>query len=257
MYIYVIMKKLIVLSVLCLLCSSVVCRAVGNYPLDSLKTDSEGFYILFDGSSFNGWRGFGKDSVPSVWTISDGCLEYEKTPDCTKGDIIFDHEFGDFELKFEWMVTPNANSGVFIHAREVRLRDGSLCPIYMTAPEYQIRDNDIPAASVLQGHQSGSLYDMIPADPQNANEVGEWNTGAIRVRHGRVSFFQNGVRVVKFNLRSKSWIKMLEDSKFSSEKSPEAYEILSKCGKRGYAGYIGIQDHGRKVYFRNIRVKPL
>lgn len=251
------MKKVILFFVFCSLAASGVCRAADYYPLDSLAMDKEGFYILFDGDSFKGWRGFGKDSVPDVWIISDGCLEYDKAPGCTKGDIIFDHEFEDFELRFDWKVTKGANSGMFIHAREIESVDGSICPMFMTAPEYQIRDNDIPEASVLKGHQSASLYDMIPAKPQNANAVGEWNTGAIRVRHGRVSFFQNGVRVVKFNLRSKSWIKMLEDSKFSSEKSPEAYEILSKCGKRGYAGYIGIQDHGRKVYYRNIRVKPL
>ena len=251
------MKKLIVSAAFCLFGALGMCRAAGSYPLDSLKTDCEGYYVLFDGSGFKGWRGFGKDSVPDVWIISDGCLEYDKAPGCTKGDIIFDHEFEDFELRFDWKVTKGANSGVFIHAREIESGDGSICPMFMTAPEYQIRDNDIPAASVLQGHQSGSLYDMIPADPQNANEVGEWNTGAIRVRRGKVTFFQNGIPVTKFDLRSKKWIRMLEDSKFSSSKSPDAFGILSRCGAKGYAGYIGIQDHGRKVYYRNIRVKPL
>ena len=148
-----------------------------------------------------------------------------------------------------------ANSGVFYLAQEIPNQ-----PIYISAPEYQVLDNENhPDAKLgVDGNrQSASLYDMIPAKPQNSKPFGEWNTAKILVYDGTVAHFQNGTQVVEYHLWTPKWKEMLDNSKFSKDKWPEAYELLLNCGGENHEGYIGLQDHGNNVWFRNIRVKEL
>ena len=105
--------------------------------------------------------------------------------------------------------------------------------------------------------KSASLYDMIPAVPQNQNPFGEWNKAKIMVYKGTVVHGQNDKNVVEYHLWTPQWTEMLENSKFSSEKWPLAFELLNNCGGENHEGYIGLQDHGDDVWFRNIRVKIL
>ena len=105
--------------------------------------------------------------------------------------------------------------------------------------------------------KSASLYDMIPAVPQNAKPFGEWNKAKIMVYKGTVVHGQNGQNVVEYHLWTPQWTEMLENSKFSSEKWPLAFELLNNCGGAQREGYIGFQDHGDDVWFRNIRIKVL
>ena len=44
--------------------------------LSTLTTDKDGFYVLFDGKSLDGWRGYQKDYIPSKWNLKDGCLHF-------------------------------------------------------------------------------------------------------------------------------------------------------------------------------------
>jgi len=105
--------------------------------------------------------------------------------------------------------------------------------------------------------QSASLYDMIPAKPQNQKPYGEWNTAKIMVYKGTVVHGQNGANVVEYHLWTPQWTDMLQASKFSQEKWPLAFELLNNCGGENHEGYIGLQDHGDDVWYRNIRVKVL
>lgn len=133
-------------------------------------------------------------------------------------------------------------------------------PIFISAPEYQVLDNaNHPDAKLgVDGNrQSASLYDMIPAKPQNAKPFGEWNTAKIMVYNGTVVHYQNGEQVLEYHLWTPQWKEMLDKSKFSKEKWPEAYDLLINCGGENHEGYIGLQDHGDNVWFRNIRVKEL
>ena len=179
------------------------------------------------------------------------------------GDIIFAHKFQNFELKFEWKVAKGSNSGVFYLAQEVQTeKDGKtqIEPIYISAPEYQVLDNaNHPDAKLGKdgNRQSASLYDMIPAKPQNQNPYDQWNEGSIMVYKGTVVHGQNGENVVEYHLWTPQWTEMLQASKFSEEKWPLAYELLNNCGGENHEGYIGFQDHGDNVWFRNIRVKIL
>ena len=235
---------------------------VDNAQVDlaSFPQDKDGYYVIFDGKTLNGWRGYGKDKAPSRWTVEDGAIKFNgsgggEAQTGEGGDLIFAKKFKNFELEFEYKVDKGANSGVFYLAQEIPGQ-----PIFISAPEYQVLDNaNHPDAKLgVDGNrQSASLYDMIPAKPQNAKPFGEWNTAKIMVYNGTVVHYQNGEQVLEYHLWTPQWKEMLDKSKFSKEKWPEAYDLLINCGGENHEGYIGLQDHGDNVWFRNIRVKEL
>lgn len=215
---------------------------------------------LFDGETFAGWRGYNRTDIPAAWTIEDGCIKINgsgmgEAGAQDGGDIIFDQKFKDFELELEWKVDKGANSGIFYLGQEIPGK-----PIYISAPEYQILDNENhPDAKMgVEGNRmSASLYDMIPAKPQNAKPFGEWNTTKIMVYQGTVAHYQNDELVLEYHLWTPKWKELLDKSKFNQKDWPEAYELLINCGGENHEGYIGLQDHGNNVWYRNIRVTPL
>ncbi len=237
--------------------------------LAKFAKDKDGYITIFDGKTFEGWRGYGKDHVPTRWTIDNGAIKFNKSgggeaQEADGGDIIFAHKFKNFELTFDWKVAKGSNSGVLYLAREVETTDENgnkkLEPIYISSPEYQVLDNaNHPDAKLGKDNnrQSASLYDMIPAVPQNSKPFGEWNTGKIMVYKGTVVHGQNGENVVEYHLWTPQWTEMLQASKFSEEKWPLAFELLNNLGGSEREGYIGFQDHGDDVWFRNIKVKIL
>ena len=236
--------------------------------LSEFPVDKDGYYVIFDGKTMKGWRGYGKDNVPARWVVDNGAIKFigsggGEAQEGDGGDLIFSHKFKNFELEFEWKVSKGGNSGVLYLAQEVTTeKDGEtiLEPIYISSPEYQVLDNaNHPDAKLgVDGNrQSASLYDMIPAKPQNQKPYGEWNKGKIMVYKGTVVHVQNDVNVVEYHLWTQQWTDMLQASKFSQEKWPLAFELLNNCGGENHEGYIGFQDHGDDVWFRNIRVKVL
>ncbi|MDR1883931.1 MAG: DUF1080 domain-containing protein [Prevotella sp.] len=250
--------------------------AIYTQPLkDSVQTeelfaiDKDGYISIFDGTSFKGWRGYGKDKVPGKWVIDDGAIKFNGTgggeaQEQDGGDLVFAHKFKNFELVFEWKVAKGSNSGILYLAQEIETTDDKgnkrMEPIYISSPEYQILDNaNHPDAKLGKDNnrQSASLYDMIPAKPQNAKPFGEWNTGKIMVYKGTVVHGQNGENVLEYHLWTPQWTEMLQASKFSQEKWPLAFELLNNLGGPNREGYIGLQDHGDDVWYRNIKVKVL
>lgn len=238
--------------------------------LSQFETDADGYIHIFNGKDFTGWRGYGKENVPGKWTIEDGSIKFNgsgggEAQDGDGGDIIFAHKFRNFELKFDWKVDKGSNSGVFYLAQEVRAKDPNtgemrLEPIYISAPEAQILDNENHPDAKLgvdNNRQSMSLYDMIPANPQNSKPFGEWNTGTIMVYKGTVVHGQNEENVLEYHLWTQQWTDLLQASKFSQDKWPLAFELLNNAGGPDREGYIGLQDHGDDVWFKNIRVKIL
>jgi len=227
----------------------------------SQKEMEEGWQLIFDGSTFKGWRGYGKDSVPNAWSIDSGAIIISgsgkgEAGALQGGDIIFaDKKFKNFTLSLEWKVSKGGNSGIFYLAQEIEGK-----PIYISAPECQVLDNQFhPDAQMgVDGNrQSSSLYDMIPAKPQNANPHGEWNKVEIMVYKGTVTHKQNGVVVVEYHLWTPEWKTLLDSSKFSKDKWPDAYDLLINAGGENHEGFIGLQDHGDDVWFRNIKVKEM
>ena len=207
---------------------------------------------LFDGTSTDGWRKYDSTAFPSKgWNIDDGALHCKGSGSGEAGgpgggDIIYDKKFSNFELSFEWKISQGGNSGVFILAQEIPNE-----PIWKSGLEFQVLDNDKhPDAQlgVNGDRKAASLYDLIPANPQNTKPAGEWNQAGILCYQGTVVFKQNGANVVEFHLWTEDWKKMVENSKFK-----EFPAFLNPA----HEGYIGLQDHGSDVWFKNIKLKEL
>ena len=229
-----------------------------------LPIDKDGYITIFDGKTFNGWRGYGKDRVPSKWIIEDGCIKFNTSGDGDGGDLIFAHKFKNFELEVEWKISKGGNSGIFYLAQELTTTDKNgnevLEPIYISAPEYQVLDNaNHPDAKLGKDNnrKSASLYDMIPAVPQNQKPFGEWNKAKIMVHNGTVVHGQNDQIVLEYHLWRPQWTEMLQESKLSEKRRPLAFQMLNNCGGDNREGFIGFQDHGNDVWFRSIRIKIL
>lgn len=209
----------------------------------------EGWVLLFDGETTEGWRGYNRDSFPDGgWVIEDGTLKVEGAGTGEAGgqggDIIFDQKFQNFHLSLEWKVSEGGNSGIFYLGKELENR-----PIWHSAPEMQILDNANHPDAMLGvdgNRQAGSLYDLIPADPQNFRGYGEWNKAEVLVYRGTVVHFQNGEPVVEYHLGTPAWEEMVNNSKFA-----DYSDVFGKFEP----GYISLQDHGDDVWFRNIKLR--
>jgi hypothetical protein len=245
------MKKFSLLLALITVVTFSFAKKGGDDNTLTKKEKKEGWILLFDGKSTDQWRGYGKETFPKGWIIEDGTLKCNgsgrgEAGARDGGDIITKEQYQNFELTLEWKISEGGNSGIFFLGQEV---DGE--PVYMSAPEMQILDNDRhPDAKLGRdgNRQAGSLYDLIPADPQNAKPVGQWNKVVITVFKGTVVFNQNGKNVVEFHIWTDDWKKMVADSKFKDW--PNFVDPASK-------GHIALQDHGDDVWFRNIKIKAL
>lgn len=228
--------------------------------LSKFPKDAEGWITLFDGRTMHGWRGYNRAECPPAWQAVDGAITLKGSGDgeaggADGGDLVFAHKFKNFEFEFEWKVDKGSNSGILYMIQEVKD-----APSFYSAPEYQILDNqNHPDARLGKdgNRQSASLYDMIPAKPQNSKPYGQWNTGKVMCYKGTVVHYQNGEPVVEYHLWTPEWKKMIDGCKFSKDKNPLAYELLINCGGPAREGFIGFQDHGDNVSYRNIKIKLL
>lgn len=216
----------------------------------SKKEKKEGWVLLFNGKNFDGWRQCNGTAMPVNWVIDDNAMkvftgEGKQPGQGSDGDILFQSKkFKNFELTIDWKASKMANSGIFYNVREVPGK-----PIYYAAPEIQVLDNVDASDNKLASHLAGSLYDILPADPKTVKPTGEWNTIVIRVKDGKVTHTQNGVKVVEYTLWTPEWDAMVAKSKFKD--FPGWTEGIGKDG------YIGLQDHGYPVWFRNIKIREL
>lgn len=214
------------------------------------KEKKDGWVLLFNGKDFTGWRQCNGAAMPANWVIEDNAMkvvigEGKKPGEGSGGDILYgSKKFRNFEFSIDWKASKMANSGIFFNVREVPGK-----PIYFAAPEIQVLDNVDATDNKVASHLAGSLYDMIAADPKTVHPAGEWNTIVIKVKDGKVTHTQNGVKVLEYELWTPAWDKLVQESKFKD--FPGFTEGISK------EGYIGLQDHGYPVWFRNIKIREL
>lgn len=210
----------------------------------------QGWVLLFNGTTFDGWRQCNGTAMPANWVIDDHAMkvftaEGRKPGQGAGGDVLYGvRTFRDFELSIDWKTEKAGNSGIFFNVREVPGK-----PIYYAAPEVQVLDNVDATDNKIASHLAGSLYDMLAADPATVKPVGEWNTIVILVKDGHVTHTQNGVKVVEYTLWTPAWDAMVQNSKFKN--FPGFTEGISR------EGYIGLQDHGHAIWFRNIKIREL
>ena len=200
---------------------------------------------LFDGKSLKGWHGFNKTGTIKNWDIEDGalvCLGAAK--DAHGGDIVSNIAYDNFELKWEWKIDKQGNSGVMYHVVEGKKYKSP----YETGPEYQMID-DIDFPEKLEDWQkTGADYAMnIANNKKKVNPVGEWNTSKIIFNKGHVEHWLNGQKIVSFQAWDAKWMKEKQEGKW---KDYPDYGLAKK-------GLIALQDHGNKAYYKNIMIKAL
>lgn len=214
------------------------------------KEKKEGWVLMFDGKTTDGWRGYNLTAFPeNGWVVEEGTLKVigsSKGEAGGGGDLLFDKKFRNFELSLEWKVSEGGNSGIFYLAQEI---PGE--PVWKSAPEMQILDNEKhPDAKLgVDGNRAaGSLYDLIPGDLNAVKPAGEWNKVKILVYKGTVVHYVNGKQVLEYHLWTEDWKKMVLNSKFKD------YDAFLNTAEEGF---IVLQDHGDDVWFRNIKIKEM
>ncbi len=218
----------------------------------SEQEKKEGWILMFDGETTTGWREYDAEVFPDTgWHIEDGTLACENSGKGEAGfggDIIYDKQFTNFHFKVDWMIEEGGNSGIFYLAQELEGKK-----IWYTAPEYQILDNfgtHIDNTLGKDGNRrAGSLYDLIPPDTLIAKGPMEWNSAEIISYEGTIAYKMNGETTLEFHLWTDEWKEMIANSKFP-DFNPDFADVAK-------TGYIGLQDHGHAVWFRNIKIREL
>ena len=226
----------------------------------SKQEQKEGWQLLFDGVSSNGWRGITKENFPqNGWEVMAGELRVNAVngeESANGGDIVTTEKYGpDFEMKWEWkMYTVGGNSGVKYFVQEENTHKGSYSSGYGYGLEYQILD-DANHPWMKEGkmtpndyHTIGSLYEFFPAaSTKKVMPLGKWNTSRIVSKDNQVEHWLNGEKILSYERGGKQFMKMLKKSKF---KDVEGFGQEKN-------GHILLQDHGSKVYYRNIKIRQL
>lgn len=213
---------------------------------DNTLTQSEkeeGWQLLFDGKSMENFRGFRKAEVPSAWQVEDGAITLAGQGG---GDLITKDQYKNFELSIDWKISEGGNSGIMYHVSEDTVYHNT----YNSGPEMQVLDDERhPDAKkgVNGNRKAGALYDLIPLSTPAVNPAGQWNTARLSVKDGHVEHWLNGKKVVEYEIGSPKWDSLVQESKFASMKGFGREE----------QGHIALQDHGHKVWFKNIKIRVL
>ncbi|WP_372750520.1 DUF1080 domain-containing protein [Litorivivens sp.] len=219
---------------------------------------AQGWQLLFDGTTFDGWRNYGAAPGDPVngWEIEQGTLKmvrdvsefryalnfinpFQKHPLL---DLMTERQFENFELSIDWKISAGGNSGIFY----LLPHDNHDLP-WRLGLEMQVLDNDGHADGKTHTHRAGDLYDLVASNEDASRPVGEWNTARIRVVGSHIQHWLNGVKVVDIHRCGETWDELVAQSKFAK--------------RAGYGqaerGHILLQDHGDYVWYRNIKLRPL
>ncbi|HVM87132.1 MAG TPA: DUF1080 domain-containing protein [Puia sp.] len=217
-------------------------KFIAEKKLSKNTINNDGWVSLFDGKTTKGWHTYGKDKVSSAWNVEHGALHLNPASG-DGGDIVTDEEFSNFDLKLEWKISKDGNSGIMFLVKE----DQKYKQPFHTGPEMQVLDNDGHPDGKIIKHRAADLYDLISCSKETVKPVGEWNEAEIIVNKGDLKLFLNGYNVVHTTLWDDAWKKLVAGSKF--KQWPDFGTFKS--------GRIDLQDHGNEVWFRNIKIKKL
>ena len=211
---------------------------------------SAGWKLLFDGKTTNGWHNFNKTTIGKSWIVEDGAitLDARKNPDGSwqapdGGDILNTDDYENFELNLEWKISPCGNSGIIYNVVESKDFEWP----WQTGPEMQVLDNTCHPDTRFVTHRAGDLYDMIECKYVTVKPAGGWNKIRLIKNKGKIEHWLNGVKVVEYEMYTEKWNEMIKASKFKD---------MVGFGQ-AVKGKIALQDHGDKVWYRNIKIKAL
>lgn len=214
---------------------------------------ADGWQLLFDGKSFDGWRGIGIEGVPKGhWEIDNGAIRKIASGDVPTrpdgqplkgGDLMTKKTYKDFELKFEWKISPAGNSGVKYNViEEVSIKNGWTSAL---GYEYQVLDDEKHSDNLNPTHRAGSLYDLIEATGKTLKPVGEYNTARIVFVGNHLEHWLNGKKVVETDTDTPEFQKLFQKSKYHNHPDFTVHKDA----------HIVLQDHGNDCWYRNIKIK--
>ncbi|HYN82569.1 MAG TPA: DUF1080 domain-containing protein [Gemmatimonadaceae bacterium] len=197
-----------------------------------------GWRLLVDGSNVGAWRGYKSQTMPAGWTAGNGTL----TKSTVTEDIITRDKFGDFQLAFDWMISPGGNAGLFYRGTE------EYDHIYWSAPEYQLLDDSGHVDGKNRLTAAGAAYGLYPAPAGILKPANQWNSTLLVVQGGRTQHWLNGQKLLEYELGGADWAAKVKASKFND---------YPNYG-RATSGHIGFQgDHEGTLSLRNIRIRVL
>jgi hypothetical protein len=203
----------------------------------SAKEKAEGWVLLFDGKTLDGWMT--SDQKPSKRPVEDGCINPHK---CGHYMMIHKEQWDNFVLSCDFKISKGCNSGIFIRTSPLTPRPGK--DVGYNGIEVQIFDSKDAGY-----HDTGAIYDLVKPRKNAMKPVGEWNSITIRCDRNLISVVLNGEKVTSMNLDE--WTKPNERPDGTKHKFDIAYKDHPR------KGYIGLQDHGADCWFKNVKIKPL
>jgi hypothetical protein len=216
-----------------------------NAPANTLtkKEAKNGWQLLFDGQNFTGWHGYNIKGIPDSWIIEDNSLTMTTKGGAESQDIVTDKTYTKFVLSAEFKLTKGANSGIIFQIKE----DPKYKFPYETGPEYQVIDHENWPDKLEDWQICGANYAMYPPKAKPYKPVGEWNQVLLVVDGNHVTHMLNGVVVVEYEKYSDEWKKLRASGKWAAFPDYGKYD----------EGHISLQNHGTKVWYRNLKIKLL
>ncbi len=223
---------------LCLLTSLTLTSAeTAHPPHNTLSPDEKaaGWKLLFDGKSLAHWRNYQEDQPNEKWQVFDGYFALSKPKG---GNLITRERYSQFELILDYKVSFAGNSGVMFHVQETEEHP------WMTGPEAQILDN---RTALYEKNKAGWLYDLVASKKDSSHEWGQWNTLRLVITEAACTHYLNGVKYLEYVKGGREWNKLVSQSKFRD---------LPLFGTFA-EGHICLQDHGKGIAFRNVKIRKI
>ncbi len=223
------------------------CAFLPKEPQNQLTPDEQkdGWVLLFDGKTTAGWHLYNKGKVPSAWVVKKGeLLCNPKALKVERDDLLSDNDYENFHLKFDWKISTQGNSGVFINVLERE----DIPKAWASGPEYQLLEKTHHDFENSPKKRSGCLYNFdVQLNEPIQYEAGQWNHAEIIQENGEAKFYLNGQLTAQKDFKSDFWKAQVAASGFST---------FPEFGKHT-KGKISLQDWSKGISFRNIKIKEL